>query len=265
MAPHEIPASVGAGRARQLTYTTITNMRMRSKPTPMTDNATTVMRLLEFTDSAFPVGTFSFSNGLETAAEEGLVYDAATLEQYAQDIVRQAAFTDGVAALHAFRSYNLGYYEGILNADRQALLCKMNAEARLMTRRMGKKLAELSKQIFLDETAARWLGDIAGDRTPRHLSRGAGDLYSPACGISEKELFCSHQYGVVNMVVSAALRCVRVSHYDTQRILFRTAEKLGELYDTASDMDFDDMYTFVPQIDILASLHEKGTKRMFMN
>lgn len=107
----------------------------------MTDNATTVMRLLEFTDSAFPVGTFSFSNGLETAAEEGLVYDAATLEQYAQDIVRQAAFTDGVAALHAFRSYNLGYYEGILNADRQALLCKMNAEARLMTRRMGKKLA----------------------------------------------------------------------------------------------------------------------------
>ena len=64
----------------------------------MTDNATTVMRLLEFTDSAFPVGTFSFSNGLETAAEEGLVYDAATLEQYAQDIVRQAAFTDGVAA-----------------------------------------------------------------------------------------------------------------------------------------------------------------------
>jgi len=30
-------------------------------------------------------------------------------------------------------------------------------------------------------------------------------------------------------------------------------------------MDFDDMYTFVPQIDILASLHEKGTKRMFMN
>ena len=225
----------------------------------MTDNATTVMRLLEFTDSAFPVGTFSFSNGLETAAEEGLVYDAATLEQYAQDIVRQAAFTDGVAALHAFRSYHLGY-----NADRQALLCKMNAEARLMTRRMGKKLAELSKQIFPDETAARWLGDIAGDRTPGTYPVAQGIVFA-ACGISEKELFCSHQYGVVNMVVSAALRCVRVSHYDTQRILFRTAEKLGELYDTASDMDFDDMYTFVPQIDILASLHEKGTKRMFMN
>ena len=152
----------------------------------------------------------------------------------------------------------------LLNADRQAVLCKMNAEARLMTRRMGKKLAELSKHIFPDETAARWLGDIAGGRTPGTYPVAQGIVFA-ACGISEKELFCSHQYGVVNMVVSAALRCVRVSHYDTQRILFRAAEKLGELYDTAGDMDFDDMYTFVPQIDILASLHEKGTKRMFMN
>ena len=172
----------------------------------MTDDATTVMRLLEFTDSAFPVGTFSFSNGLETAAEEGLVHDAATLEQYTQDIVRQAAFTDGVAALHAFRSYNLGYYEGILNADRQAVLCKMNAEARLMTRRMGKKLAELSKHVFPDETAAKWLGDIAGGRTPGTYPVAQGIVFA-ACGISEKGLFCSHQYGVVNMVVSAACAC----------------------------------------------------------
>ena len=50
-------------------------MRTRIKSALMTDDATTVMRLLEFTDSAFPVGTFSFSNGLETAAEEGLVHD----------------------------------------------------------------------------------------------------------------------------------------------------------------------------------------------
>ena len=31
---------------------------------------TKTMHLLQFTDSTFPVGTFSFSNGLETAAFE---------------------------------------------------------------------------------------------------------------------------------------------------------------------------------------------------
>lgn len=222
------------------------------------------MRLLEFTDSAFPVGTFSFSNGLETAAEEGLVYDAATLGAYTRDIARQAAFTDGVVALHAFRSYHLGYYDGILNADRQAILCKMNAEVRLMTQRMGKKLAELSKHIFDDPTVTRWLDDIVAGHTPGTYPAAQGIVFA-ASGVGEEELFCSHQYGVVNMVVSAALRCVRVSHYDTQQIIFESAKTVGDLYKEVSEMDFEDMYTFVPQIDILASMHEKGLKRMFMN
>lgn len=33
----------------------------------MTDEITRLMRLVEFADSAFPVGTFSFSNGLTSA------------------------------------------------------------------------------------------------------------------------------------------------------------------------------------------------------
>ena len=230
----------------------------------MTENATTLARLLEFTDSAFPVGTFSFSNGLETAAETGLVHDAATLEEYTQDIVRQTAFTAGVAALHAYRSYTAGRHEAILEADRQAILCKLNAEARRMTRRMGKKLAELSQRIFPDETVSLWLEEIRTHRTPGTYPVAQGIVFA-ACGISEKGLFCAHQYGAANTVLSAALRCVRVSHYDTQRILFRTAEQAETLYDRVRGMELEDMHAFAPQIDILASLHEKGTKRMFMN
>lgn len=230
----------------------------------MSDRATIMMRLLEFTDSAFPVGTFSFSNGLETAAETGLVHDADTLEQYTLNIARQSAFTDGIATIHAFRSYHIKYYEGVLNADKQVILCKMNAEARLMTQRMGKKLAELSAQIFTDETVTRWLNDINTGTTAGTYPAAQGVVFA-ACGLSEKMLFCSHYYGVINMVLSAALRCVRVSHYDTQRILFRASDALDALYDSVRDLDFEDMHTFVPQIDIIASLHEKGTKRMFMN
>ena len=76
-------------------------------------DAATVMRLLQFTDSAFPVGTFSFSNGLETAATERLVHDAATLEAFTREIVRQAAFTDGIAAIHAWRSHRAARFEGV--------------------------------------------------------------------------------------------------------------------------------------------------------
>ena len=93
---------------------------------------------------------------------------------------------------------------------------------------------------------------------------GQGMAYA-AAGVSEQEMFCAHQYGVINMVLSAALRCVRVSHYDTQKILFDLAGVAQRYYEEASTMELKDMNAFFPQLDILASLHEKGNMRMFMN
>lgn len=227
-------------------------------------NAATVMRLLQFTDSAFPVGTFSFSNGLETAAALGLVHDAPTLEAFTREIARQSAFTDGIAALLAWRSHREERFEGVLEADRQAILCKMNEEARLMSKRMGKKLAELGLHLLDDAPLAQWLSLIGEQRTPGTYPAAQGIVFS-AAGVGERELFCSQQYGAANMVLSAALRCVRVSHYDTQRILYRLTDRAEALYEQVAGLEAQDMFAFTPQIDILASLHEKGTQRMFMN
>lgn len=223
------------------------------------------MHLLQFTDSQFPVGTFSFSNGLETASYEGLVHDADSLEQYARSVALQAAFSDGVAALLAYRAAEAGDYESLVEADRQIMLFKMNDEARLMLCRMGKKLAELGLRLFPDSTLfSRFLGDIEGGKTPGSYPVAQGLAFREA-GVSERDLFASHQYGVINMVLSAALRCVRVSHYDTQKILFRLSDETDGLYQRARVMRFEDMNAFVPEMDILASMHEKGKMRMFMN
>jgi len=84
-------------------------------------------------------------------------------------------------------------------------------------------------------------------------------------GLDAKSFYAGHEYGVINMVLSAALRCVRVSHYDTQKILFKLSEETMTHFKRASEMTFDDMNSFVPEMDIFASLHERGMMRMFMN
>ena len=222
------------------------------------------MHLLQFTDSTFPVGTFSFSNGLETAGFEGLVHDKATLHEFTRSQALQAAFSDGVAAIHAHRAFLRGDYEAVAEADRMLMLFKMNAEARLMLQRMGKKLAELVSRLFDCDIITRWLDDIRSESVPGTYPVGQGLAYA-AAGVDERALFAAHQYGVINMVLSAALRCVRVSHYDTQEILFELSKETGSLYEEASTMQLDEMNAFFPQLDIMASLHEKGQMRMFMN
>ena len=217
------------------------------------------------TDSTFPVGTFSFSNGLETASHLGIVHNADTLEQYTRSVARQGAFSDGVAALLALRAANEGDVEKIEKIDHELMLFKMNDEARMMLQRMGKKLAELAVKLFPDSTViARWLESIRADKTPGTYPVAQGLAFA-AAGLGEEELFASHQYGVINMVLSAALRCVRVSHYDTQIILQKLCGESEALFGEAREMTFEDMNSFVPEMDIFASLHEKGNMRMFMN
>ncbi len=232
--------------------------------TPTDSHFTAISRLLQFTDSTFPVGTFSFSNGLETAGFENMVTDASTLREFVLSQSIQAGYSDGVAALHSYRAFKEGDYDKVAEADRMLILFKMNDEARLMLKRMGKKFAELAVKLFDSEIITRWLEDIKADRTPGTFPIAQGIAYA-AAGVSETDLFCAHQYGVVNMVLSAALRCVKVSHYDTQRILFELSERVEGLYKEASQMELKDMNAFFPELDILASLHEKGSMRMFMN
>ena len=227
-------------------------------------NMISLMRLLQFTDSTFPVGTFSFSNGLETASFEHIVHDAPTLEAFTRSQARQAAFSDGVAAILTHRAYLKGDYDSCRECDRYLIMFKMNAEARLMITRMGKKLAELAVRLFDDKTISQWLADINSGSTPGTYPVAQGLTFA-AAGVGERELFCSHQYGVINMVLSAALRCVRVSHYDTQLILEKLSNEIEALYVEASQMGLRDMNAFYPELDILASLHEKGNMRMFMN
>lgn len=230
----------------------------------MATDMLSLMRLIQFTDSAFPVGTFSFSNGLETAIHEKIVYNAATLEAYAQSISLQAAFSDGIIAIHAYRAAIEKNYDEIIEADHRLIEFKMNNETRVMQKRMGKKMAEMSIKIFDNPLLKKWLEDINNETSPGTFPVAQGLIFAIG-GMSEKELFCSHQYGVINMILGAAVRTMRVSHYDTQQILFRLSEQTQAYYDDVKDLSYEDMNSFVPQIDIISSLHEKGTMRMFMN
>lgn len=230
----------------------------------MKDEITRLMRLLEFSDSAFPVGTFSFSNGLETAAFEGLVHNADTLEQYTRTVLYQTVHCDAIAALVAFRAAANGDYETICEADRQVILCKMNAEARQMLMRMGKKMAEICTQLSESPVLSKWLDDIRN----QHISGTypvTQAIWFQQNGLTEKDLFVSIEYGAINMILNAALRCVKVSHYETQGILYRLCGEAETDYQGVRALGFEDMKAFAPEMDIIASLHEKGKMRMFMN
>lgn len=223
-----------------------------------------LMRVLQFGDSLLPVGAFSFSNGLESAIQLGVVRDLGTLEEFARGAVEQAATSDGVALLAAFRAAATRDWDGIRRADRAVFDRKLNEEMRTMTVRMGRKLAEMCGRVLGPAALGPWLDQIKDGTTPGCFPVGQALVFA-ALGLEERDAFAVHQYGVAVMMLNAALRLMKIHYLDAQAVLFEINAGAEAAYDRIAGYELDDMAAFSPVFDILASLHVRAHVRMFMN
>ncbi len=220
--------------------------------------------LIMFSDSALPVGGFSFSCGLESAVTAGMVKDEATLGAFLHAVVRQSAFCDGVATLTAHRARLREDWERAFEADRLIGCFKSGREARRMSLRMGQKLIDLSLHLHANDSFRPWYDGFKSGVIEGHYASTQGVLFATA-SIDERALFAAHLYGVASQVCGAALRLLRIDHFATQRLLYGIAPLVCELYEHAAAMRSDQMHLFAPECEILASMHEYGNARMFMN
>jgi urease accessory protein len=231
---------------------------------PPTSTIPAVLRILQFGDSMFPVGAFSFSGGLEMAVQTGVVRDRSDLAEYVRTVTHQAATGDGVGLLHAYRGALAGDLDMLRRSDEAVHLRKLSEESRTMTLRMGRKLAEAAAQIVGDSMLDKRLRDADLDRGPLTYPVALAALFAHL-GLAEEDAFAVHQYGVAVMVLGAALRLMRVDHLDTQAILYAVNATAAEDYRRVRNASLDDMAGFAPLIDILAAAHPHAYVRMFMS
>jgi urease accessory protein len=231
---------------------------------PAVSTIPATLKLLQFGDSMFPVGAFAFSGGLEMAVQNGVVRDRSTLESFVHSLTHVAATGDGVALLAGHRGALAGDLDRIRRADEAVYLRKLAEESRRMTVRMGRKLAEAAARVVGDSPLEKRLRDAHGDRVPVTYPVALGALFA-ALGLSEEDAFATHQYGVAMMLLSAALRLMRIDHLAAQEILFAANAAAAEEYRRAAVADLADMATFAPVVDVLAAAHVRAHVRMFMN
>jgi urease accessory protein len=227
-------------------------------------SAANLALLLQFGDSTFPVGSFAFSAGLESAVQKRVVTDAQSLEAFARTAVEQAAMGDGIAVVCAHRAAAAGDLEEAARIDRQVYARKLSSETRAMTVRVGKKYAEMAAEVSGAPALAAWRERINGGTTPGCYPVALAVNFA-AQGLPARDAFVVHQYGVATMILSAALRLMRIGHVETQRMLYRLNAGVDAAYETAARATLADMAGFAPVVEILAAVHVKAHVRLFMN
>ncbi|MBI1324411.1 urease accessory protein UreF [bacterium] len=223
-----------------------------------------LMRVLQFGDSLLPVGSFSFSNGLESAVQLGIVHDVESLREFVRTASKQAATGDGIALLVAFRAARAGDDAILDQADRAIFNRKLAEEMRTMTVRMGRKLAEMSQRVIGCPISERWLKRIREGSTPGCYPVAQAVTFA-SLGLSEQDAFAVHQYGLAGMMVGASLRLMKIHYLDAQAVLFDVNQDAESAYERIANADLEQMSGFAPILDLAASVHVRSHVRMFMN
>jgi len=247
---------------------------MRLKPVPRItmendqietcDRGAPLAWMLQFGDSMFPIGGFSFSGGLESAVQKAVVTDAATLHAFARTAVEQAARGDGIAVIAAHRAAVDGDVDTLIRIDAQVYARKLSEEARAMSVRMGKKFTEMGVQVIGAPLLRTWRECIDTAAAPGCYPVALGVNFAVQ-NLSARQAFVVHQYGVAATILGAALRLMKISHIETQKILYDLNLLSDSAYERAAAARLSDMAGYAPLTDILAAVHTKVHVRLFMN
>lgn len=220
-----------------------------------------LLRLLQISDSAFPTGAFSHSQGLEAfhaAGELGGAEDPSRLV----DLQLSALSTSDCVVLRAAHRGEDG--ERVTYADRLLTATKLSRELREASASTGRR--------FLRSVLAFGIGGRAEEYDRLVRENGAdGNLavcYGIACqemGIGEQEALHAYLYMTAASLVAVGQKLVPLGGNTAQRVLYELGGEVLRAAEGGASMELEDMYAFAPTIDVRSMQHERQRVRLYIS
>jgi urease accessory protein len=205
-------------------------------------------RLLQLASPALPVGAYSYSGGLEAAVEAGIVKDAASAQQWIDDVL---AFSLGrmeapVLLRLMKRPEDRRKWNELFLASRET------AELRAETVQMGFSLNKLLPELGVEKV------DVDEVSFPVAFAHAA-----TTWKIAPEAALTAYLWSWIENQVMAAIKAVPLGQTDGQKMLLSLGAKLEQTVGQASAIADEDLGNFAPGLAVLSSQHETQYSRLF--
>jgi urease accessory protein len=223
-----------------------------------------LLSLLQFSDGLFPAGGYAHSFGLETYVQSGAVSDAAGVKLFIRAYIENsAAPTDAVAAISAARFAAAGDLAACIELDAALEAMKCAAELRDASRQMGRQTLRIAAALNDNAIIAEFSAAVASGRTPGHHAVAFG-LIASAQNWDAQATASALLYAASAQLVGAALRLMPLGQLAGQHILANLRPVIARLAtEAAAHGAPDDIWSFVPAIEIAAMQHAQLSARLF--
>ncbi len=223
--------------------------------------STTLLHLMWLASPALPVGGFSYSEGMESAVESGLVGNEAQAATWLIDqlwltqargdwAVAAAAHVawqaDDTATLHALNDW--------------VLQTRETAELRQQTEQTGRSLLEwLRNSVWADDQR---IAELAGLQ-PAPSWPLAFALATVLTGAPVHQALQAQAFGWAENMAQAAIKAVPLGQAGAQRILSRLVAEIPAAIEYAIQLPADCRQSHAPMLAILSAQHETQYSRLF--
>jgi urease accessory protein len=219
-----------------------------------------LLELMRLASPSLPVGGFSYSEGLESAVDAGLVTNEADAQRWLVDQFHlglgRADLAVVARAIAAWRRPDEARIAE-LNAWFQAT--RESSELRLQTDQTGRSLAQWLKLRGTDQPRLRFLESLAPAPTwPIAFALAAADI-----GAEPRDVLVAFAGGWAENMTQAAIRSVPLGQSAAQRILSALAAEIPAVVDAALLVGMAEMQAFTPMLAILSAQHETQYSRLF--
>lgn len=205
------------------------------------------LTLARWLSPAFPLGSFAYSHGLETAMADGRVVTAAQVGDWVSDVLRfGSGWVDAVLLASALRA----------DADHAALTDTARAMAASRER----------CQETSDQGAAfvRTVNAVAGQTAPAAPLPVAVGRAARGLGLPPDEVVALYLNAFVTALVQAAVRFIPLGQTEGQAVLARLAPDIAAVAGRAVAADIENVVSAGFGADLSAMEHETLQPRIFL-
>lgn len=218
-------------------------------------NASALLHLLQFASPALPIGGYSYSQGLETAIDSGIVVDAdsgrAWIAAYLADVM---ALWDAPVLWRLMRAFEAGDMVDVALWSERFIASRDCAELRAESIQMGYSLTRLLAELGVGQTAA--LGTEVALPT-------AFACAVDALGIAHHDALVASLFSWAENQVLVCVKSVPLGQVAGQRMLLSLAPDIEAAAATAERLTDDELSNWSPGLSILSMRHEVQHGRLY--
>lgn len=216
----------------------------------MTDSS--LLSLLQLTDSQFPIGSFAHSNGLETYAQMDI-----SKEQLAELLTTQLGLGFGRLDLAACAlAYAATSAEQLDTLSAELSAWKPVKGLRDTSLKLGKRLLNLATRLYPELEHP--------DLTAPHQALVLGDL-ARQLGIDKEALLLAFAQSTVLSQLQAATRCMPLSPEQAQEILVKLQPLIADVVARVLENPAKHFWSATPALDIRAQQQAFLYTRLFQS